>query len=233
MTTPQAILKSALVLLLAGTTIGLCMAFPNAATDPATGMVMELPDRIPGCGTYEPPVSDEEKKWLPGDTGIMKRMYYPLTSRDGEEARQRAILATLILSGTDRRSLHRPEVCLDGQGWEIWKREVETLAIGDGTLDVMDFYLRKKIHQQDGTLKQVRAHYVYWWIGKSTSTASDFERILITVLDNMFRNINNRWGYPSVMVNVDTDAGEGAEEEARQRAFEFIRQYAPMFQKGL
>lgn len=233
MTTKQAIWKSALVLVLAGTTIGLCVAFPNAATDPETGMVMSLPDRIAGCSTYEPPVSDEEKKWLPADTGILKRMYYPVTAVDAEEARARSIVATLILSGTDRRSLHRPEVCLDGQGWEIWKREVETLSIGDETLDVMDFHLRKKVHREDGTLEQVRAHYIYWWIGKSTSTPSDFERILITVMDNMFRNVNNRWGYPSVMVNVDLSKGEAAEEESRQRAFDFIREFAPLFQKSL
>ena len=233
MTIPQSISKIVPVLALAGVTVGLCVAFPNAATDPETGMVMRLPDRIPGCAAYEPPVSDEEKKWLPGDTGILKRMYYPEFATTSDEARQRSILATLILSGTDRRSLHRPEVCLDGQGWEIWDRKVETLQIGEETLEVMDFYLRKKVHQEDGTLKPVRAHYIYWWVGKSTSTPLDFERILITVMDNMFRNINNRWGYPSVMVNVDLESGESAEEEARKKAFDFIRDYGPMFQKSL
>lgn len=233
MTTKQAGLRVAAVWVLAGITVGLCMLFPNAATDPQTGMVLRLPDRIPGYASFEPPVSPQEKKWLPPDTGIEKRLYYPEFAYSADEARDRSILATLILSGTDRRSLHRPKVCLDGQGWDIWKKEKVSLDINGQTLEVMDYHLRKQEHQPDGSLKPVRAHYVYWWIGKSTSTPSDFERILITVVDNMFRNINNRWGYPSVMVNVNLELGEAAEEEARERAFDFIREYAPLFQKSL
>ena len=50
----------------------------------------------------------------------------------------------------------------------------------------------------------------------------------------MFRNINDRWGYPSVMVLADLrlPADEGM-EEAAQRAFDFIEEYAPKFQKSL
>ena len=55
----------------------------------------------------------------------------------------------------------------------------------------------------------------------------------------MFRNVNNRWGYPSVMAYVDLEGADTpekvaeAEEVARERVFDFIRNYAPMFQKSL
>ena len=50
----------------------------------------------------------------------------------------------------------------------------------------------------------------------------------------MFRNVNDRWGYPSVQVMVDpVYSREEGREEARERALEFIRDYAPGFQKSL
>ena len=39
-----------------------------------------------------------------------------------------------------------------------------------------------------------------------------------------------RWAYPSVMVWVDNRTEEG---EAQERAYNFIRKYAPDFQKSL
>ncbi len=232
-----------MVLVLAGITVGLCNAFPNAAANSEAGMVMRLPGQfgVPGFVGIKLPATPEEKKWLPEDTGLLKMLYVPQTVTTVEEAftHPESLTATLILSGNDRRSLHRPKVCLDAQGWDIWKKVPVTLEIGGQKLEVMDYWLRRKEPQQDGSIRERRAHYVYWWVGTDTSTSSDFNRILITVLDNMFRNVNNRWGYPSVMVNVDMGAAstpaelDELEEKARQRAFDFVRDYAPLFQKSL
>ena len=50
----------------------------------------------------------------------------------------------------------------------------------------------------------------------------------------MFRNLNDRWGYPSIMVPVDPRLGsEEGVAEARKRAFDFISEFAPQFQKSL
>ena len=239
----QAVVRSVVVLLLVSTTIGVCVLFPNAAENSEAGMILELParDQVPGYLGYERPISKEEKKWLPGDTGILKMLYVPKksTASNEAEASEEGISASLILSGNDRRSLHRPEVCLRAQGWRIAGKETVTLSVAGQDLKVMDFTLRRKVNEEDGSVRNVRAHYVYWWIGASRSTSSDFERILFTVLDNIFRNVNNRWGYPSVLVYADLEGkktpGEitDADEEARKRAFSFIQQYAPMFQKSL
>ena len=113
--------------------------------------------------------------------------------------------------------------------WMFLSREIK----------VADFALTRKVNEEDGSIRNVRAHYLYWWIGAKRSTPSDFERILFTVLDNMFRNINNRWGYPSVMVyaqledEMTPDEIKDADQDALKRAIGFVEQYAPMFQKSL
>ena len=242
-TTRQALIRSCAVLLLVSPTIALCKLFPNAAENSASGMELRLPGRedVPGHLGFERPVSKEEKKWLPGDTGIEKMLYVPKDARASNEAgfTEAGISVSLILSGNDRRSLHRPEVCLRAQGWRIAGKETVTLPVAGQNLKIMDFTLLRKVNEEDGSIRNVRAHYFYWWIGAKRSTPSDFERILLTVLDNMFKNINNRWGYPSVLVYADLkgcttpEEIKQADQKARQRALAFIQRFAPMFQKSL
>ncbi len=246
MTVKQSVLRCIPVAALVGITVGLCLAFPNAAENSETGMILKLPGLdgvpgIPGHVAIERPTTKEEKKWLPPDTGILKMLYVPTESTATElgQAAEDGISASLILGGNDRRSLHRPHVCLRAQGWHIARKEKISVVVGGQDLEVMDYTLLRKINEEDGTVRRVRAHYLYWWIGANRSTPSDFERILLTVLDNMFRNLNNRWGYPSVMVYADIEGATTPEEvaeadkKALQRATSFIQQYAPLFQKAL
>lgn len=243
MTTRHAIVRSGVALLLVSLTIVFCVCFPNAAENSAAGMILKLPgrDAVSGHVGFVRPVTKEEKKWLPEDTGILKMLYVPKESKasNESEATEAGISASLILSGTDRRSLHRPEVCLRAQGWRIAGKEVVDVSVGDQKLSITDFTIVRKLNEKDGVIRNIRAHYFYWWIGAKRSTPSDFERILFTVLDNMFKNINNRWGYPSVMVYAELEEGMSMEEiqesdqKARVRALNFVRQHAPIFQKSL
>ena len=111
----QAVVRSLVVLLLVSTTIGVCMRFPNAAENSESGMVLKLPgkDEVPGYLGFGRPISKEEKKWLPEDTGLLKMLYIPKksTASNDVEASEEGISVGLILSGNDRRSLHRPQVC--------------------------------------------------------------------------------------------------------------------------
>jgi len=61
--------KSLFLLALTAITIFLCQKFPNAATDPKTGLELILPAEIPGHASFDREISDLEKEWLPSDTG--------------------------------------------------------------------------------------------------------------------------------------------------------------------
>ena len=54
-----------------------------------------------------------ERAILPPDTGYSTKLY---VSREGPN---RQVLLSIVLSGRDRTSIHRPELCLVGQGWTI------------------------------------------------------------------------------------------------------------------
>ncbi len=215
---------------IAAVTCFLCFKFPNAATDPESGMVdrLPLPSQLQNYQGVERKVSELEKEWLPPDTRINKRVYYPKDALSAEEAYARSVSLTLILSGNDQRSLHRPEVCLDAQGWTVTQSVVVPLEIGGKRLEVRDLHLERFDQQKDKSLRKTNAHYVYWWVGKGRTTHSSLQRKLHTALDNMFLNRNSRWGYPSVMV---FSQGEDGQEKAQKRAYDFIENYGSLFMK--
>ncbi len=224
-------IKSTLIVFLTGVTVWLCQTFPNAATDMQSGMIMNLPKELPGYTAFDRHVSEEEKAWLPSDTEMLKRAYYPVNAQSQNEALMKGISTTLILSGADQRSLHRPEVCLDGQGWSFVDQPIVTLEINGKKLKVKDLNLVRTEVQEDKTQKKIEAHYVYWWVGSEVSTADTAKRALISAKENIFYNRNTRWGYPSVMVYVDADRGE-TREDAQKRAYSFIEMYGETFLKN-
>lgn len=218
---------------LSAVTVGLCQMFPNAALDPESGVMLQLPEVIPGFTSEKVDMSDAEKYWLPPETQSVKRVYTPIHVTSQNDRVFGGLTASIILSGADRRSLHRPEVCMTGQGWTIQKGEVVALETDGGPLEVMDLHLARKVTDEDGSEWTLYSNYIYWWVGKDTSTPHSWKRILTTSLNNMFRNVNDRWAYPSVMVYTAKDGGADGRTSARDRAFDYIRAYAPTFQKSL
>ena len=222
---------------LSAITLASCVFFSNPETDPAIGVVLSLPGEDSDFFVFEEKMGDLERKWLPDDTSFIKRIYVE-KDRNPEEARGRALVATLIVAGSDSRSLHRPQVCLKGQHWTIVKREIVELDIQGDSLAVMDFYLERvkigadntTVIGEDGKPEKVKAHYVYWWIGPKASTPSDMERVWLELANSIRKGRKERWAYPSVQVIVDERYGR---EEAQKRAYEFIQRAAPSFQKSL
>jgi hypothetical protein len=232
--------RSVVLVSLAAATIILCSWFPNAGRNSQVGLYMWLPEDTFELKGRSVSVSSQEADTLPEDTTYLK-MAYLEKFKPPEVARYRQMSATLILSGNDRRSLHEPEICLDGQGWKIEKREVDVVSTLGGDLEVMTLQLgrwAKKdgdfVTDENGERIRIQAIYVYWWVSAEGSTPHADERVVRTALNNMFRNLNDRWGYPSIMVPVDARFGsqEGL-REARKRAFDFVSEYAPKFQKSL
>jgi hypothetical protein len=122
--------RTAIFAAMAAVTLACCLSFSNPPTNPKAGVVVWLPEEIPGCSGERSVMGPMEEKWLPQDTTFLKMTYkerwLPL-----RQAEFRALNATLIVAGSDSRSLHRPEVCLHAQGWSIRKREAVHLDTED------------------------------------------------------------------------------------------------------
>lgn len=229
--------RSLILALLAAGTVALCRLSPAITPGNGLGVVMKLPATLPGF-VSEPREPDAVvKSVLPADTQFAKALYY---SPSKIAALRDQIQCEIVLSGAERRSIHRPEICLQGQGWTLLDSTTRKLPMGEGReLDVRDLYIRKDITLKDGTRRPLRAHYYYWFIGQDVSTSSHAERLWLTMWDNATRGANHRWAYAATLAFV-TDNFSAAEIGERPRSNEetiallgnFIRDLAPQFQKS-
>jgi hypothetical protein len=232
------IARAFILLLLCGMTLLLCQFSPQPKGGDAAGVLEELPMVAGGfVGESEAP-SGRERDLLPADTILKKRKYHtPGRSLDARDFAH----ASLVIAGNDTRSIHRPEVCLDGQGWTITSSTVrEVKMISGAVLRVRDLAIQREELRPDRSKLLLRAHYIYWFVGSDISTPSNLERQMLSLRDSVLRNVNHRWAYPSVMAYVTDNltsqlTGERRRDDAETvtMILSLIRSLAPRFQKDL
>ncbi|MFN0075280.1 MAG: exosortase-associated EpsI family protein [Prosthecobacter sp.] len=232
------ITRAFILFVLCGMTMLLCQFSPQAKGGNEAGVLAELP-MVAGSfvGETEAP-SAKERELLPADTIIVKRAY----RTPGRSVENRDLAhASLVIAGNDSRSIHRPEVCLDGQGWTITDSRVREVKLLSGeTLRVRDLAIEREVLLGNGTKLPLRAHYVYWFVGADVSTPNNLDRQLLSLRDSVLRNVNHRWAYPSVMARVTDNlppqqSGERRRTDAEtvEMILALIRSLAPRFQKDL
>ena len=215
------------LLVLIGLTVAACFLFQPAASISEAGVVMHWPDRVLDyTGTDQEP-SEGELKLMPPDTQLAKKLY---RNPSGE-----ALNAQIVLSGVEHRSIHRPEICLRGQGWNVRSGSVESVPLKSGrNLDVMVLDITRPARTADGKVIELPALYAYFFVSKDAETPRHFDRIAITNLDLLFHNKAHRWAYVIAMANVlkGLTPGGKSRDETLQMIKDFLREAAPDFLKS-
>ena len=217
--------RSGIVIALAALTIWLCResAPPNIA--PEAGVAMNLPTLVGEYWGTSEPVSPSELALLPGDTAFEKKIYQDLSGN--------SLTAQIVLSGGEKRSIHRPEVCLPGQGWSIQSGEVVPITLANGrTLDVMKLTLVREIETAPGERRDLKSYFLYWFVGKDTTTPYHWVRLAKTNWDMVTKKLQHRWAYVIVSAPVLEGFKPGAksDKETLDMLKDFIRQSVPKFQ---
>jgi hypothetical protein len=143
----------------------------------------------PSCGAMLDVMSPVEKILLPTDTILMRRQY----REPGEEA----VLVTVVVSGKDRMSIHRPQNCLPAAGWRIG--QVRTLAvpvIGYSVLKLRTMEAKPSVPGRDGTSGAIC--YAYWYTDGQRQTCSQVLMMLSMGWDRVVSNKARRWAFISL-----------------------------------
>jgi hypothetical protein len=166
------------------------------------------------------PVSAVEREVLPADTGYSRKNYVSLRDK-----RQQVFLS-IVLSGRDRTSIHRPELCLVGQGWTIRGRSTHEFAVGGGRFPATVLHIEREVTNARGEVAKLPALLVYWFVGADRIVATHWERVFYTSLDRVRHLQAHRWAY----VLMQTHALDG-NEAALKRLDEVLAGTLPSFQE--
>ncbi len=149
-------------------------------------------NKCPSCGgpmlaTW----SLAEKQMLPADTVLVRKLY---------SCRGKPNLAvSIVISSSEEVSIHRPQMCLTGQGYDISSEETWSIPLlGRQPLQVRLLSLFN-LRQITGNRKAVvQSFYAYWFVSKGYETPSSAWRIFYATWDRVFRGHVSRWAYVSI-----------------------------------
>ena len=162
---------------------------------------------------------------LPRDTSFGQRRY---VAADGFWLQM-----NVVLMGADRTSIHKPQYCLEGAGWQIdhaatleTKVRIERPQPYD--LPVIKIVSSRQFSDANGRPVTYRGVYVYWYVadGLLSGDKSGRERMWWMARDLLRTGVLQRWAYASCFVACVP----GQEDAAFDRVKKFMAAAVPQFQ---
>jgi uncharacterized protein DUF3485 len=179
-----------------------------------------LPGEVLGIKGTDLPVTLEELDSLPKDTTFGRKSY----QRDDF-----AVVASVVLMGSDRTSIHQPQYCLVAQDWQIEKTERVLVPMDRpypyqlAALKLTTIRTVRNKHEQP---VQVRGIYVYWFVSADRLTPDQGERMWSIARTMVEKEVLERWAYIAYFVTCLP----GQEEATFAQLERFIRASVPEFQ---
>ncbi len=184
------------------------------------GVKLDLPERVAEFTSEILPVTEEEIGALPRDTTFGRRLYSQV-----ENGQTNQIQLGIVLMGSDRTSLHKPQFCLVGQGWRIDKTEHVTLPISrPHAYDLPVMKLTASMTLPDG--RPARGIYLYWFVADNCLTADHWQRMWWMSRHLLVSGTLQRWAY----VNCFGVCSPGQEELTFARMQHLVTNAVPEFQ---
>lgn len=181
---------------------------------------VDLPAFVKGYMSEKRDMDEIVVQTLPSDTSYGQRIYESL---DGNQ-----IQVATVLMGMDRTSIHKPQFCLVGAGWQIDAEELVTIPIPDPKpydLEVSKIKASKMV-SHEGQQYELSGIYVYWFVEESEITARHEQRMASMARSMISRGVLQRWAYISCFAACNP----GQEEAAFTRIQRFMADAVPLFQ---
>lgn len=187
-------------------------------------MKFDLPAQVLDFNSTNVPTSEIVLGYLPKDTSYAQRYY---SAPDGAWA-----TANIILMGADRTSIHHPDYCLPGQGWQILDKTEVKLPIAGAhpyQLPVMKWIISKAFTTPDGKKQEVSGLYVFWFVTRDQTTDDIIAMQKSILFHQIFHGVLQRWAY----VSWFTACQPGQEDATFARIKQLITATVPEFQLPL
>lgn len=175
---------------------------------------LEIPDICPDCGEILFNMSRAEKEALPEDTEFVKSAY---TNEAGHR-----VFTSIVLSGTARDSIHRPQRCLKGQGNTLdGEYTLKVPLEGRDPLKIRVIKASRTFQTAEGPVGYY-SYYAYWFVGQDRETPSHYSRMFWLAWDRVVRSTANRWAYIAVQGEREAEG-----DEYEQDIIDFVQKVYP------
>jgi hypothetical protein len=201
------------------------LGLPGVRTRPLEGsknLEVVLPADLPGYTSKPLPQAEAVTNQLPQDTSYGQRVY---ASNDGFQ-----VLANVVLMGSSRASIHKPQICLTAQGWNIDEAtsRQETVHVDRPVpydLPVMRLTATRAA-VVNGQKVVEQGVYVYWFVDADRYTASHARRMIWMAQDILLKSELDRWAY----IAFFSVGPPGQEDAMFERMKKLIATSVPEFQ---
>lgn len=149
-------------------------------------------------------VTEVERAILPADTGFSRKIYAAFAGQ------RRDVLLSIVLSGRDRTSIHRPELCLVGQGWTIADSAPHRFSFPgrpEAAFPATLLRVRREVPTPRGK-QLVPQLVVYWFVGGDAVVGTHSQRLIRDAWNRVAHARADRWAY--VLMQTDATDGETA-----------------------
>jgi len=179
-----------------------------------------LPPNVLNYRSVSAPIAPIITNTLPADTMFGHRIY---------ENGAREIDVQVVLMGADRSSIHKPQGCLQGTGWQTISSEEATIPLEGAVpfdLPVRKLKLRRQVKMPNGEVRNQAAVFVYWFVADGQITSEHFQRMWWMARDLLTKGLLQRWAYIIAVAQCEPGGEEAAFADVRR----LIASAAPEFQ---
>lgn len=187
------IASTCLIWPLIAVTLLACSKFKDSSIPMGPNLTLNPVPQLTNCQYRALPITASEKQALEEGVTLSRWAY-----TENSPQPTYPTVASIVMSGPIKRSLHRPEVCLPSQGWNILSSKVIEIPMNKtNSIKATRLELYKDLKTSTGTIQQQRALQIYYYIGHETTTPSYQKHIFKSYLDSLRKNISHRWGMVS------------------------------------
>ncbi len=200
---------------------------PGIQTSPIANsqrLDIHLPERVLNYNSTNIPTDKTAFDTLPSDTSFGQRQYF--ASGDANDS----LDLMVVLMGTDRTSIHKPQYCLHAVGWDLDVQNDAADTVPIQQPYAYDLPVAKLMMQRqflvDGQSVTMSGIYLYWYVADGQLTGSHFFRNWHTTTHLLKTGELDRWAYIGCLAVCKP--GEEAATLARMK--KFIGAAVPQFQ---
>jgi hypothetical protein len=177
---------------------------------------------------------DYSSEWLP-QTALVTNTLPPDTSygsRRYTAPDNFSVQVSVVLMGSDRTSLHKPQYCLTGAGWGIDSHATREESIRVERPQPYDLpvvkYVASRQMQHEGRTVDVRGLYVYWYVADDalSATESGLGRMWSMARELIATGVLQRWAY----ISYFAVCAPGQEDATYERLKKLIAATVPEYQ---